>query len=229
MKKLSIVIPVYNEEKTLTSIVSKVEEVNYQNKEIILVDDCSKDKSPQIISSYKDKKGFVVCFHEKNLGKGGALKTGFTKATGDLIIVQDADLEYDPQDYLKLIDKYNENTNKCVIYGSRFMGNYKDMSNLHFLGNKLLTLITNILYGQTLTDMETCYKLIPKEIITKVDIKSLRFNFEPEITAKILKMGYKINEVPISYSGRTLREGKHITWKDGFSAIWTLIKFRFVN
>jgi glycosyltransferase involved in cell wall biosynthesis len=229
MKKLSIVIPIYNEEKTLSEIISRVGGVNYPNKEIVLVDDCSKDKSPQIINSYSKKKDFTVLFHTKNKGKGGSLKTGFSKTTGDLVIVQDADLEYNPQDYLKLIDRYNEEGEKCIIYGSRFMGNYKDMSSLHFLGNKLLTLVTNVLYGQSLTDMETCYKLIPKEVINKVDIKSLRFNFEPEITAKILKLGYRIVEVPISYSGRTRSEGKHITWKDGFSAIWTLIKFRFVD
>jgi len=225
---LSVVIPIYNEEKTLANIVSHVEQVTFVEKEIILIDDCSKDTSPQILRRLEKEKGYKVIYHKKNTGKGGALRSGFSLATGDYVIVQDADLEYDPQDYKILLNELDKGDFK-VIYGSRFMGDYKDMLSLHYIGNKVLTILANLLFGQSLTDMETCYKLIPIDVIKKVDIKSMRFNFEPEITAKILKMGYKIKEVPISYAGRTHKEGKHITWKDGFSALWTLIKFRFVD
>ncbi|MBU1017082.1 MAG: glycosyltransferase family 2 protein [Patescibacteria group bacterium] len=225
--KLSVIIPVYNEIGTLEKILKKVKDVKVP-KEIILVDDGSTDGSREFLEELKRKDtALKVIFQKENQGKGAALRVGFKKVSGDYVIVQDADLEYDPRDYLKLLKELKGS--KTVIYGSRFMGSYKDMTSLHFFGNRILTVLTNLLFGVALTDMETCYKLIPVELIKKIEIKSNRFNFEPEITAKILKNGYKIKEVPISYAGRTASEGKKITWRDGFSALATLIKFRFLS
>lgn len=225
--KLSVVIPVYNEVNTLERILKKVKGVDIP-KEIILVDDGSKDGSRDLLNKLKKKdRSLKIVFHEVNCGKGAALRTGFKYAKGDFVIVQDADLEYDPSDYSKLLSEVKGLN--IVVYGSRFMGSYKDMTTMHYWGNRLLTFLTNLLFGIMLTDMETCYKLIPLKVIKKIDIKSNRFNFEPEITAKILKMGCKIKEVPISYAGRNVREGKKITWRDGFSALATLIKYRFLD
>lgn len=224
--KLSVVIPVYNEINTLEKILKKVKNVEL-DKEVILVDDGSTDGSRELISQLKKKDPQLkVIFQKVNCGKGAALRAGFKEAVGDYVIVQDADLEYDPKDYI-LLFKQLADSNADIVYGSRFMGSYKDMTTLHYWGNKILTFLTNLLFGVVLTDMETCYKLIPIEVIRKINIKSNRFDFEPEITAKILKMGKKIKEVPISYAGRTSLEGKKITWRDGFSALATLIKFRF--
>lgn len=227
--KLSVVIPVYNEEETIEKIVEKVNKVLGIEKEIIIVDDKSSDQSAEIIKKMKENQpDLQVFFKDKNMGKGHTLKIGFEHTTGDYVIVQDADLEYDPQDYHKLIRALDEE-NVDVVYGSRFSGNYEDMSGLHYIGNKMLTLITNLLFGVMLTDMETCYKLMPGDFVRKVAIKSYRFDFEPEITAKILKSGLKIKEVPISYKGRTYDAGKKITWKDGIAAVLTIIRFRFFN
>lgn len=231
MKKLSIVIPVFNEEATLEALVRRVYAVNLGDigKEVILVDDYSTDSSASIIQKLKkEHNDLIAIFKDCNSGKGATLREGFGHTTGDYVIVQDADLEYDPEDYNKLIAQiYDGETD--VVYGSRFSGDYKDMTNLHYFGNKLLTLFTNLLFGVKLTDMETCYKLIPGDFIRKLQIKSDRFNFEPEITAKILKSGLTITEVPISYAGRTHLEGKKITWRDGLSALTTLIYFKFWN
>lgn len=229
--KLSIVIPVYNEKNTLEKILEKVENVSLDNveKEIILVDDASKDGSVEILKEIeKNHPEYKVHYHLVNQGKGASLRDGFQLTTGDYVIVQDADLEYDPKDYQKLLRALEEE-DADVIYGSRFSGNYEDMTGPHYIGNKALTLLTNVLYGVMLTDMETCYKLVPGEFVRRLKIESARFNFEPEITAKILKSGMKIVEVPISYEGRTFEEGKKITWKDGISALATLVKFRFVK
>lgn len=227
--KLSVVIPVYNEKNTIKKILSKVQSVAGIEKEIIMVDDGSTDGTVEILKDIqKNNPDVVMHFKEKNRGKGHTLKIGFALTTGDYVIVQDADLEYDPEDYKKLIRALKEE-GVDVVYGSRFSGVYEDMSNLHYMGNKVLTLATNILFGVLLTDMETCYKLIPGDFVRKIDIKSERFDFEPEITAKILKAGLKIREVPITYRGRTHSEGKKITWKDGLAAIYTLIKFRFMD
>lgn len=231
LKKLSIVIPVYNEKDTLKTILEKVEGVDLGSieKEIILVDDASKDGTTDILKELQNQKPYLnVIFKSQNSGKGSSLKQGFSLSTGDYVIVQDADLEYEPEEYKKLIKIVDEDT-ADVVYGSRFSGNYEDMTNLHYFGNKILTLTTNIFFGVMLTDMETCYKLIPGEFARKVDIKSNRFNFEPEITAKILKSNMRIKEVPISYKGRSHSEGKKITWRDGMSALMTLIRFRFFN
>ncbi|MFC1722070.1 glycosyltransferase family 2 protein [Patescibacteria group bacterium] len=231
IKKLSVVIPVYNEKDTLLKLLEKVKSVDLGEilKEIILVDDFSTDGTRKILKELQQyDKAVTVIFKEENTGKGFTLREGFKYTTGDYVIVQDADLEYEPEDYIKLIRSLDEE-NVDVIYGSRFSGNYEDMTNLHYVGNKILTLVTNIFFGVMLTDMETCYKLIPGDFARKLTIKSARFNFEPEITAKILKKGMKIKEVPINYKGRTHSEGKKITWIDGISALYTLIKFRFFN
>lgn len=227
--KLSVVVPVYNEKNTIQEIISRVKKVEGVDKEIVIVDDCSKDGTVEILKKMQiEQPDLKIYFKDKNMGKGHTLKMGFGYTTGDYVIVQDADLEYDPQEYHKLL-KVLEEDGVDVVYGSRFSGNYKDMSNAHYIGNKMLTLLTNIIFGVMLTDMETCYKLMPGDFARTVKIKSNRFDFEPEITAKILKKGLKIREVPISYKGRTHSEGKKITWKDGVVAFWTLFKFRFID
>lgn len=227
--KLSIVIPVYNEKETIERIFSEVVSVEGVDKEIIAVDDCSTDGTVEKLKNLeKEYPQAKFIYKDTNRGKGHTLKIGFAQTTGDYVIVQDADLEYDPKDYLKLLNALDD-LKVEVIYGSRFSGSYKDMSTLHYIGNKVLTLVTNIFFGVMLTDMETCYKLMPGDFVRNVDIKSERFDFEPEITAKILKKGLRIREVPISYRGRTHSEGKKITWKDGFHALFTLIKYRFFD
>jgi len=227
--KLSVVIPVYNEKDTIEKIVDLVRGVSDVEKEIIIVDDGSTDGSVDILKKIGEKYPDIkIVIKGVNKGKGDTLKVGFKETTGDYVIIQDADLEYDPQDYTKLIRALGEE-DADVIYGSRFSGSYEKMSTLHYFGNKLLTLSTNVLFGVMLTDMETCYKLMPGDFIRKVNIKSEKFDFEPEITAKILKAGLKIKEVPITYRGRDFNEGKKITWRDGFNALHTLIKFRFFN
>jgi len=231
IKKLSIVIPVYNEQNTLVDLVGKVKAVDLGKieKEIILVDDASTDGSRDILNQLQEQDAALkVFFKEANSGKGATLKEGFRHTTGEYVIVQDADLEYEPRDYLKLLRALEEE-HVDVVYGSRFSGNYEDMSNLHYFGNKLLTMVTNLLFGVMLTDMETCYKLVPGNFVRELDIKSPKFNFEPEITAKILKSGMKIREVPISYKGRSHLEGKKITWRDGIAAVATLFRFRFTD
>lgn len=225
--KLSVIIPCYNEENTIEKIIKLVEEVPIE-KEIIVVDDGSTDKSPEILRSVASKKPYIkLILSPKNRGKGASIRLGLKETTGDYVIIQDADLEYNPQDYLKLLEETKKGTD--IVYGSRFAGSYKNMTSLHYLGNRFLTFLTNILYGVKLTDMETCYKLIPGDFARSISIKSDRFDFEPEITSKILKSGLKITEVPISYNGRTWKEGKKITWRDGVYAIKTLIKFRFFD
>ncbi len=228
MNKISILIPVYNEVATLEEILKKVETTDFcgLEKEIILIDDYSTDGTRDL---YK-KFSYKVLYHEYNQGKGAALRDGFKEATGDIIVIQDADLEYDPVDYAPLIQLILDGK-ADVCYGTRLAGGKPSRSFMftHFLGNKFLSLLTNILYGSTLTDMETCYKAFKADFIKGIQIKSNRFDFEPEITAKILKRGARLYELPVSYYGREFSEGKKITWKDGFHAIWALIKFRFVD
>lgn len=226
--KLSIIIPCYNEEKTIEQIVNLVDKVEGIEKEIIILDDGSKDQTPFILTKIgKERSHLKIILNPKNHGKGATVREGFKHTTGDYVIVQDADLEYDPQDYKKLLAEVKKGAQ--VVYGSRFSGNYKDMTNMHYLGNRLLTILTNLLYGTYLTDMETCYKLLPGDFVRSLKLKSERFDFEPEITSKVLKSGMKITEVPISYKGRSWKDGKKITWRDGLHAVKTLIKFRFLD
>ena len=224
--KLSVVIPVYNEKNSLLEIIRRVQAVPIE-KEIILVDDFSTDGTRDVLRDL-ERREFKVLYHEKNQGKGAALRTGFQRATGQFVIVQDADLEYDPNDYSKLLQPILDGR-ADVVYGSRFSGQRKNMTSLHTLGNLFLTGVTNLFYRTSITDMETCYKLFRRETIQGIRIECNRFNFEPEVTAKLLKRRLRIVEVPISYSGRSASEGKKITWRDGFSAVWTLIKYRFTD
>lgn len=229
--KLSIVIPVYNEAGTLRDILSAVRAVPLDGieKEIIVVDDGSHDGSREIIREEAAQGDLVPLFHEQNRGKGAALRTGFQAATGEIVLIQDADLEYDPREYPALLQPILENKAQ-VVYGSRFLGGpRKTMLFWHMVGNKALTLITNVLYDTILSDMETCYKVFRAEVIKPITIHARRFEVEPELTAKILKRGYTIYEAPISYNGRAFHEGKKISWQDGFSAVRTLIKYRFVD
>ncbi len=223
---ISVIIPVFNERTTILEIIKRVKSVNGFDIEIIVVDDASSDGTAEILKKLKDRK-IKTIYLDRNSGKGAALKKGFKESTGDYVIVQDADLEYDPNDIPKLINALEgKNT---VVYGSRFSSSFTRGYSTHILGNRILTIITNKLFNTNLTDMETCYKLIPGKFARSVKIESNKFNFEPEITAKILKSGLKIKEVSIRYQGRTFSEGKKITWKDGFSALYTLLKYRFLK
>lgn len=230
MEKISIIVPVYNEINTLDIILKKIEEAPFcgLEKEIILIDDMSTDGTREHLKTLEDK--YKVFYHEVNMGKGAAIRTGMKYITGDIMVIQDADLEYDPVDYNDLI-KLIIDDKADVVYGSRLTGAKPSRSFMftHLLGNKLLTLTTNILYGATLTDMETCYKAFRASFLQNIEIKSNRFDFEPEITAKILKKKARLYELPISYYGREYAEGKKITWVDGIDAIIALIKFRFTD
>ena len=230
MKKVSIIIPVFNEKNTIKLLLEKVKNANFSNleKEIIMVDDCSTDGTTEILRELS--KDYKVFFHEKNQGKGAAIRTAIKEATGNFVVIQDADLEYLPDDYDKLLP-FLINDEADVVYGSRFKNqeNSKNFILKNKIANKFLTLLTNILYGAEITDMETCYKAFKRELIQSITIKSNRFDFEPEITAKIMKRKARLKEVPISYFGRGHDEGKKINWKDGIHAILTLIKFRFID
>jgi glycosyltransferase involved in cell wall biosynthesis len=225
--KLSVIIPVYNEETTIQEILKQVRAVGLAD-EIIIVDDGSTDRTRELLKVEENQPGTFVIYHDRNQGKGAAVRTGFDRATGEILLIQDADLEYDPRDYPVLLRPIEEGRVK-VVYGSRFLGPRKAMLFWHMLGNKALTLLTNILYNTILSDMETCYKVFKADAIKGIPLRSRRFEFEPEITAKVLKRGHRIFEVPISYYGREYNEGKKITWREGPKAVWTLIKYRFVD
>ena len=229
--KLSIVIPVYNEEKTVGQILEKVCALELPwEKEIIVVNDGSKDKSEEKITPFQNK---ITYLKQDNKGKGSAVMTGIARATGDYIVIQDADLEYDPTDFARMIEATGNNN---VVYGSRLtklpvlFGKNRTPLLLHFIGNKFLSLVVSILYGTWLTDMETCYKMFPKKAINQITINAKGFEFEPEITAKFLKKGYTIKEIPITTKPRDYNEGKKLnTWKDGKKAIFALLKYRFYD
>jgi len=228
--KLSIIMPVYNERETLREILSQVRAVDLAgvDKEIVVVDDASTDGSRDILAEEAAGGDLKALYHDVNQGKGAAVRTGIEHATGDIILIQDADLEYDPRDYPALIRPIMEKR-VTVVYGSRFLGPRKAMMFWHMMGNKLLTLTTNVLYNAILSDMETCYKCFRADVIKDVPLRSRRFELEPEITAKVLKRGHRIFEVPISYYGREYHEGKKISWRDAPLAFWTLLKYRFVD
>jgi len=227
-KTLSVLVPVYNERSTIGEGRRRIRSVDVPLEvEIVVVNDGSSDGTDKVLATLEDST-VRVFNHAQNQGKGAALRTGLEAATGDLIIIQDADLEYDPEDWIKLLDPIMKHK-AFVVYGSRFTGERKNMLLLHWIGNRFLSLVTNVLYATTLSDMETCYKCFDRRVIEPVHIISNRFDFEPEITAKVLRQGFRIYEVPISYAGREFDEGKKITWKDGFAALKALIKFRFTK
>jgi glycosyltransferase involved in cell wall biosynthesis len=226
--KISVIMPVYNEEDTLREILRRVREVDLE-KEIVVVDDGSTDGSPDILREEEKAGDLRAFYHEQNQGKGATVRTGIEQASGDIILIQDADLEYDPIDYPALLWPF-QRSNATVVYGSRFRGGpHKAMLFTHMIANKILTLVTNVLYDSILSDMETGYKAFRAEVIKDIPLRARGFEFEPEVTAKLLKRGHRIFEVPISYSGREYHEGKKIGLKDAVIALWTLIKYRFVD
>jgi glycosyltransferase involved in cell wall biosynthesis len=226
--KLSIVIPVYNEKKTILEVLERVRNMNLP-KEIIVVDDCSTDGTRELLSSQPSSEELKIILQPHNMGKGAALRTGFQAVTGDIVVVQDADLEYDPQDYPVLIQPILENK-ADVVYGSRFLGGpHRVLLFWHSVGNKILTTLSNMMTDLNLTDMETCYKVFRAEVLKKINLRENRFGFEPEFTAKVSKSRCRIYEVPISYSGRDYTEGKKIGWKDGVAAIYFILRYRFLD
>ena len=229
--KLSIIIPCYNEEKTLKEIFLKVIDYKDHEKEIIIVDDCSVDNTPNIINELKINYSELKTFrHDKNYGKGAAIKTGLNMVENDIVVIQDADLEYDPKDYSTLIEPF-KNTDAQVVYGTRFKGG--GYSRLHFfwhyVANKILTLLTNVMTNLNMSDMETGYKVFKKNVIKSIEIKEKSFGVEPEITIKLAKKNFIFYEVPISYMGRSYKDGKKITLKDAFVAIFCIFKYKFFN
>ena len=227
IRKLSVIVPVYNERNTVVEVVRRMRAVELPDgieREIIVIDDGSSDGTRDVLRQLGDSTVRILV-HEDNRGKGAAVRTGLALATGDYVLIQDADLEYDPDDWPRLITPVMRGRAR-VVYGSRFTGERRNMLLLHWIGNRVLSLVTNILFNSTLSDMETCYKLVDRKLLVDLELRSDHFDIEAEITAKILKRGIRIYEVPISYMGREFDEGKKITWRDGFAALWTLVKFR---
>jgi glycosyltransferase involved in cell wall biosynthesis len=230
IRKLSVIVPVYNERTTLVEVLRRMRTVELPDgidREIIMIDDGSTDGTRDVLRQLGDSTVRVLR-HETNRGKGAAVRSGIEVASGDYVLIQDADLEYDPDDWPKLIAPVQRGRAR-VVYGSRFTGERRNMLFFHWVGNRMLSLVTNVLYNTTLSDMETCYKLVDRSLMLDLGLRSNRFDIEPEITAKILKRRIRIYEVPISYTGREFDEGKKITWRDGFAALWALAKFRFAD
>ena len=226
--KLSVVIPVYNEKKTLSELICRVEAVKLE-KEIIIVDDASTDGTRDLLKKYEGQERFKVIYQSKNAGKGSALRAGFDKAEGEIIIVQDADLEYDPKEYPLLVEPILDGR-ADVVYGSRFLGGtHRVFFFWHYVGNKVLTTLSNMCTNLCLTDMETGYKVFRRTVLDSFILKCNRFGFEPEFTSKVARHAFRIYEVPISYSGRGYEEGKKIDWKDGVAALWFIFRFRFFS
>jgi len=223
---LSVVMPVYNERTTIDEIVRRVLAVPLRI-ELIVVDDGSQDGSGELLDSLQRELGFKL-IHQKNAGKGAALRRGFQEVTGDIVVIQDADLEYSPEEFPQLIDLIMQGKADAV-YGSRFLGRHRAFMFAHYIGNKFVTFATNALYNTMLTDMETCYKAMRVDVIRSMTLKSNGFGIEPELTAKIFKRGFRVYEVPITYAGRGYEQGKKITWRAGFTALWVLLKYRFVE
>ena len=224
---LSVVMPVYNERATIEEMIRRVLSVKLRI-ELIVVDDASKDGTSDILQSLQQELGFRLLRQPRNAGKGAALRRGFEAVTGDIVAIQDADLEYSPEEFPDLIELI------ClgradVVYGSRFLGRHRVFLLTHYLGNRFLTFIANVLYNTMLTDMETCYKVMRVDVLRSMTLKSNGFGIEPEITAKVFKRGYRVYEIPITYDGRGYNEGKKITWRDGFVALWVMLKYRFTE
>jgi glycosyltransferase involved in cell wall biosynthesis len=222
---LSVVMPVYNERDTIDEIVSRVLAIPMR-VELVVVDDCSTDGTRARLHQLQEQFGFRLLLQPRNHGKGAALRRGFASVTGDIVAIQDADLEYSPEEFPMLSELIIDGR-ADVVYGSRFLGRHRVFLFTHYLGNRVLTLVTNVLYNTMLSDMETCYKVMRREVLEGLDLRSNGFGIEPEITAKIFKRGYRVYEVPITYDGRGYDEGKKITWRDGVVALWVLLRYRF--
>ena len=224
---LSVVMPAYNELETIEEIIRRVLAVPLRI-ELIVVDDCSKDGTRDILARLQKELGFTLLLQPKNQGKGAALRAGFGAVTGDIVVIQDADLEYSPEEYPELIELICQGR-ADVVYGSRFIGRHRAFLFTHYVGNRALTMLTNVLYNTMLTDMETCFKVMRVDVLRSMTLRSNRFGIEPELTAKIFKRRYRVYEVPITYDGRNYDEGKKITWRDGVVAVWTLLRYRFTE
>jgi glycosyltransferase involved in cell wall biosynthesis len=224
---LSVVMPVYNERYTIDEIIRRVLAVSLRI-ELIVVDDCSTDGTSAVLDALQNELHFKLLRQPVNQGKGAALRRGFAAVTGDVVIIQDADLEYSPEEYPELIELICQGR-ADVVYGSRFLGRHRVFLFTHYLGNRLLNIVTNVLYNTMLTDMETCYKVMTVGVLRSITLHSNGFGIEPEITAKVFKRGYRVYEIPITYDGRGYKEGKKITWRDGFVALWVLLKYRFTE
>ncbi|HEX5505122.1 MAG TPA: glycosyltransferase family 2 protein [Thermomicrobiales bacterium] len=231
---LSVIVPVYNEEQTIAEILARVRAVDLAGlgrpleRELVVVDDCSTDRTAEALAEEERRPDTVVIRHRRNRGKGAAVRTGLAAARGDILLIQDADLEYDPRDYPALLRPILEGRAE-VVYGSRFLGEHKAMYFWHSVGNKALTLVTNVLFDTTLTDMETCYKVFTADVARSFRLRSDRWGIDPEISAKVLKRGHRIYEVPIAYNGREFWEGKKISWRDGLAVFFTLLRYRLTD